>query len=88
MNKVKKTSSKKRSHKILKKIGRAIYRFFEIIYKIFDKLLITPLSKLIILVGKLFKTNNKLKEEIEVAVRKFYEIDNSSNKNSTKKEDK
>ncbi len=59
MSKVKKTSSKKRNYKLLKKIGRVIYRFIETIYKIIDKLLITPLSKLMILVGKLFKTNNR-----------------------------
>jgi len=59
MKKTKKASSKKKNYKLLKKIGRAVYRFFEGIYKIFDKLLITPLSKLMILVGKLFKTNNR-----------------------------
>lgn len=58
MKKTKK-ASKKKNYKLLKKIGRAVYRFFEGIYKIFDKLLITPLSKLMILVGKLFKTNNR-----------------------------
>ena len=59
MKKTKKASSKKKNYKLLKKIGRAVYRFFEGIYKIFDKLLITPLSKLMIFVGKLFKTNNR-----------------------------
>lgn len=58
MKKTKK-ASKKKNYRLLKKIGRAVYRFFEGIYKIFDKLLITPLSKLMILVGKLFKTNNR-----------------------------
>ena len=58
MKKTKK-ASKKKNYKLLKKIGRAVYRFFEGIYKIFDKLLITPLSKLMIFVGKLFKTNNR-----------------------------
>lgn len=58
MKKTKKTS-KKKNYRLLKKIGRAIYRFIEGIYNIFDKLLITPLSKLMILLGKLFKTNNR-----------------------------
>jgi len=58
MKKTKK-ASKKKNYRLLKKIGRVIYRFFEGIYKIFDKLFITPLSKLMILVGKLFKTNNR-----------------------------
>lgn len=55
----KKNSSKKRNYKLLKKIGRIIYRFLETIYNLFDKIIITPLSKLMILVMKLLKTNDR-----------------------------
>lgn len=59
MSKNKKTSSKKKSFKLLKTIGRGIYRFFEAIYKIIDKIIITPISKLMLLISNLLKTNNK-----------------------------
>lgn len=58
MSKLSKTH-KKKNHKLLKKIGRSIYKFIEAIYNIIDKLIITPLSKLFLLIGKLFRTNNK-----------------------------
>lgn len=64
MNKKKKTSSKKKNLKLLKKIGRVIYRFFEGIYKIVDKLLITPVSKIILLVGEFLKSNSKVVDRL------------------------
>ena len=59
MSKNKKTSPKKKNFKLLKKIGRGIYRFFEAIYKFIDKIIITPISKLMLLLSNLLKTNNK-----------------------------
>lgn len=59
MSKTKKPLAKKKSHKFLKKLGRAVYRFIEAIYKIIDKIIITPISKLMIMIMKLFRTNNK-----------------------------
>jgi len=55
----KKKSSKKKKNSGLKKLGRVIYNFFSAIYKIFDKLIVTPVTKLMLFVQKLFKTNNK-----------------------------
>lgn len=59
MSKPKKPLAKKKNHKFLKKLGRAVYRFIEAIYKIIDKIIITPISKLMIMIMKLFRTNNK-----------------------------
>lgn len=59
MSKTKKPLAKKKNHKFLKKLGRAVYRFIEAIYKIIDKIIITPISKLMIMIMKLFRTNNK-----------------------------
>ncbi len=59
MSKTKKPLTKKKNHKFLKKLGRAVYRFIEAIYKIIDKIIITPISKLMIMIMKLFRTNNK-----------------------------
>lgn len=59
MSKLKKPLAKKKNHKFLKKLGRAVYRFIEAIYKIIDKIIITPISKLMIMIMKLFRTNNK-----------------------------
>lgn len=59
MSKTKKPLAKKKNHKFLKKLGRAVYRFVEAIYKIIDKIIITPISKLMIMIMKLFRTNNK-----------------------------
>lgn len=59
MNKRKKTSSKPKNYKFLKKIGRGIYKFFVSIYKIIDKIIIIPISKLMILISNIFKSNNK-----------------------------
>ncbi len=52
-------SSKKKKNNVLKKIGRGIYKFFSFIYEILDKYIITPLSKLLLLITNIFKTNNK-----------------------------
>lgn len=59
MSKTKKTSSKPKNYKTLKKIGRGIYRLFNTIYKVIDKIIITPISKLMILISNIFKSNNK-----------------------------
>ncbi len=48
----KKKASKKHDYKLLKMIGRPIYRFFESIFKLIDKIIVTPISKLILKVSK------------------------------------
>ena len=59
MSKIKQKTPKKRNYKLLKKIGRALYKFFAGVYNIFDKLIITPLSKLMLLIMKSLQSNNK-----------------------------
>lgn len=58
MKKTKK-SSKKKNYKLLKKIGRVIYRLIEAIFKTIDKLIITPVSKFLMLLGNIFQSNSK-----------------------------
>lgn len=57
MNK-KEKSSKKHKNKLWKKIGRGIYRLLSGIYKIFDRVLITPISKIMLSVQKILKNNS------------------------------
>ena len=59
MSKSKKSSSKKKNHKFLKKIGLFIINVIEGFTKIIDKIIITPISKLMLLIMDLFKNNNK-----------------------------
>ena len=54
-----KKSSKKNKNKVWKKVGRAIYNFFATIYRIFDRIIITPISKLLLLISKPFKNNDR-----------------------------
>lgn len=82
---------KKRKHKFLKAIGRVIYRFFEFIYKVIDKIIITPVSKIIFAIGNLLKNNNKPVERLlnnkmfllafslALALGAFFIIDSTSN---------
>ncbi len=53
----KKNSSKKT--KLWKKIGRALFNFFSAIYGVIDKIIITPVAKVLMLFSKLLKSNNK-----------------------------
>lgn len=60
MAKKKKTSkNKKRKFKFLKKIARGIYYVLSQIYTFLDKVLITPLAKLMLLLQKPFKGRSK-----------------------------
>ena len=60
MAKKKKTSkNKKRKFKFLKKIARGIYYILSQIYTFLDKVLITPLAKLLLLAQKPFKGRSK-----------------------------
>ena len=56
MKKNKKSSSNKN---ILKKIGRALYRFISLIYNLIDSFIITPITRVFIWILKIIKTNNK-----------------------------
>ena len=58
-NSKKKKSSKKKKNSTLIKIGRLFYNFFARIYKIFDKLIITPVTKIMLFFSRLLKTNSK-----------------------------
>lgn len=53
----KKNSSKK--PKLWKKIGRALFKFFSAIYGVIDKIIITPVAKVLMIFSKLLKSNNK-----------------------------
>lgn len=55
----KQTSKKKKKKSFLIKIGRAIYNFLYGIYKIIDRYIITPITKLMLFVTKIVKTSNK-----------------------------
>ena len=55
----KKSSNKKKKFKLLKKIARGIYYIISQIYNILDKLIITPLAKLMLLIMKPFKGTSK-----------------------------
>ena len=60
MNKKQKSSKQnKNKNKVWKKIGRGIYNFFATIYRVIDKIIITPISKLMLAFTNIFKTNNK-----------------------------
>ena len=59
MSKSKKSSSKKKNHKLLKKIGIFLINVIEAFTKVIDKIIITPISKLMLLIMDLFKNNNK-----------------------------
>lgn len=50
---------KKKKFKLLKKIARGIYFFISKIYLIIDKVIITPLAKLMLWIVKPLKTSNK-----------------------------
>ena len=59
MSKSKKSSSKKKNHKLLKKIGIFLINVIEAFTKVIDRIIITPISKLMLLIMDLFKNNNK-----------------------------
>ncbi len=50
----------KKMSKFLKMIGRFLFRLFEGIYKILDKLIIMPISRLVYNISKLLKSNNRI----------------------------
>lgn len=54
-----KKSSKKVRFKLFRSIGNSILRFFRFIYSIIDKILITPIAKLMMFISKIFRTNSK-----------------------------
>lgn len=54
-----KKSSKKVRFKFFRAIGNSILRFFKFIYSIIDKILITPVAKLMMFISKIFRTNSK-----------------------------
>lgn len=55
---MKKQSSKNKKN-IFISIGKGIYNFLDKIYKVIDKIIITPLSKLLFKISKLFSKNDK-----------------------------
>lgn len=55
----KKSSKKKKKHGMLKKIARGIYYFISEIYNILDKIIITPIAKLLLWITKPFKNSSK-----------------------------
>lgn len=59
MSKKKKNPSKKKDYKLLKRIGRAVYRFFSAIFRIIDRIIVTPISKLMMWIMNVLKSNNK-----------------------------
>lgn len=59
MSNKKKKSSKKVKFRFFKFIGKEINRFCRFLYSIFDKLLITPLAKLMLFASKVFHTDSK-----------------------------
>ena len=87
----KKKSSKKRKHKLLKAIGRFIYRAIYGIYSVLDKIIITPLSKFLMFMSGLFKKNDKPLDRLfnnkaflivislALAIVAFFTIDRLSN---------
>lgn len=84
-------TSKKKKVPTWKKIGRAIYKILSKIYSFIDKYIITPISKLLLAIGKIFKTNNKLMDRLlnnkmflitlslVLAFIVFFAVDNTSN---------
>lgn len=57
--KEKSSKEKKNKNKFWKKLGRGLYNFFAAIYRVFDRFIITPISKLMLAISNLFRTNNK-----------------------------
>lgn len=60
----KKSSKKKKRFVLFKKLGKIISNFFKAIYKFFDKIIITPISKILYSISKILKTNNKPLERL------------------------
>jgi len=54
-----KKSSKKVKVKAFKKLTNPIIKFFQLIYSIIDKIIITPVAKLMMFLSRILKTNNK-----------------------------
>ena len=87
----KQTSKKKKKNSFLIKIGRAIYNFLYGIYKIIDRYIITPITKVMLFITKIFKTSNKPFERLlhnklflitislVLALLAFYINDNDAN---------
>lgn len=87
----KQTSKKKKKKSFLIKIGRAIYNFLYGIYKVIDRYIITPITKVMLFITKIFKTSNKPFERLlhnklflitislVLALLAFYINDNDAN---------
>lgn len=87
----KQTSKKKKKNSFLIKIGRAIYNFLYGIYKAIDRYIITPITKVMLFITKIFKTSNKPFERLlhnklflitislVLALLAFYINDNDAN---------
>ncbi len=87
----KQTSKKKKKNSFLIKIGRAIYNFLYGIYKVIDRYIITPITKVMLFITKIFKTSNKPFERLlhnklflitislVLALLAFYINDNDAN---------
>ncbi len=59
-NKKSSKNKKKKKFKLLKKLARGIYFIISKIYNIIDKIIITPLAKLMLLIMKPFKVMQQL----------------------------
>ena len=71
MSKSKKSSSKKKNHKLLKKIGIFLINVIEAFTKVIDKIIITPISKLMLLIMDLFKkksSGNVAKDRLKLVL--------------------
>ena len=56
----KKSSKKKKKHGLLKKVARGIYTIISKLYNVIDKLIITPVAKLMLKSEGLFKNTNQV----------------------------
>lgn len=56
----KKSSKKKNKNTLFKKIARGIYKIISNLYNLIDKIIITPIAKLMLWVSGLFKNTNKV----------------------------
>ena len=84
----KKSSTKKKKNGLLKKLARGIYYIISGIYRVIDKIIITPLAKIMFLITKPFKgaskpldrlLNNKMiliTLSLLIALLAFYHYDN------------
>lgn len=60
----KKSSKKKKKFVLLKKIARGIYYVISKLYSLIDKLIITPVAKLLLIIEKPFKGSGKIVDRL------------------------